>query len=131
MTVTWAATEPSSGRFVPLEVTGGPTDLARRFELLRQHGAGYLEVRREHDYPVLTLGFADDDAVLHLFTDADTVRLLLNVQPARAEPAIVTVMDEPTEFTAEFIHRLDHAWSIVERFARTSHVPAMDQWQEL
>jgi hypothetical protein len=40
-------------------------------------------------------------------------------------------MDEPTEFTAEFIHRLDHAWSIVERFARTSDLPALDQWQEM
>lgn len=47
-----------------------------------------------------------------------------------AEPTSVPVMDEPTEFTAESIHRLDHAWEVVQHFARTGDLRTHDQWQE-
>jgi hypothetical protein len=43
--VVWAATSPVSGRFSPAETRSDLVDLSERFNELRSHGQGYLEVR--------------------------------------------------------------------------------------
>ncbi|MGI5226505.1 hypothetical protein [Actinoallomurus sp. CA-142502] len=131
MNVWWSATSPSSGRFAAPEVETDMAELVERFEWLRAQGRGYLEVRRDDDFPVLTMGFQDGVAVVHLFTSAETTCLLLGESAADAESTQVPVMDEPAEFTAEFVHRLDHAWEAVQQFVRTGEVTGLGQWYEL
>jgi hypothetical protein len=106
-------------------------ELVERFEWLRAQGRGYLEVRRNDDFPVLTMGFQNGVAVVHLFSSAETTCLLLGESAADTESTQVPVMDEPAEFTAEFVHRLDHAWEAIQRFVRTGEVTGLGQWQEL
>ncbi|MER5600020.1 hypothetical protein [Streptomyces sp. NPDC002265] len=78
MSVTWAATAPESGRFCAVERCSDVRELTHRFHELRSRGQGYLEVGLPgSEFPRLTLGFQGDQAVLHLFDDAEGVYLLV------------------------------------------------------
>jgi hypothetical protein len=129
--VVWAASSPTTGAFVANELQTSPEQLAERFEHLRAQGSGYLEVRRDDAYPVLTLGFRYNVAVVHLLTDAESTFLLRGEGTARTASAAVQVMDELMEFTSEFVYSLDDAWEVVQRFALSDGFPDRDRWHEL
>ncbi|MFC8730929.1 hypothetical protein ACFT5B_00525 [Luteimicrobium sp. NPDC057192] len=97
----------------------------------RAIGSGYLEVRREADYPVLTLGFHDDAAVVHRFADAKSTWLLRARSHIATGTAEVPIQDEVTEFTSEFVHGLARAWEVVQRFAVNDGFPDPALWDEM
>jgi|GEM_PF-1401329 len=130
MNVTWAASSATSGRFVPTEVTTDIVDLAQRFEELRVQGCGYLEVRRASDFPVLTIGFRGNAAVLQLFPHPDATYLLDNGQSGTGSE-LVPVMDDWIEFSADFVHDVGQAWALVQQFACSGDFASLGRWREL
>jgi hypothetical protein len=66
LNVWWTATSPASGRFTAREVRSDTAEIVERFERLRIQGRGCLEVRRDDDFPLLTMGF---QKVFRLITD--------------------------------------------------------------
>lgn len=75
MEVVWAATSPDDGQFSPHEVVSTVEQLERRFLDLRARGEGYLEVRLQHqDFPLLTMGFRGDHAVIHAADSPESIR---------------------------------------------------------
>ncbi|MEU5781998.1 hypothetical protein [Micromonospora lupini] len=101
-----------------------------RFDELRAQGRGYLEVRGGALFPVLTLGFAGSAAVVHLMTDEDAMSLLAADERADAD-AEVLVLDDPVEFTADFVLNIERAWLVVEEFVRTGDPGRAGEWCEL
>jgi len=130
--VWWAATSLGTGRFSGVDERSDVDDLRRRFEELRSRGRGYLEVRRhEHPpFPALLLGFQEERAVLHLHRDEAHMSLLVGDRARASEVVEVLMMDEVAEFSAAFAVPLDHAWSVVDAFARGQGVDA-DEWDDL
>ncbi len=129
MNISWSATSPTSGRFVPME-RSDVAGLVERFEELRAQGCGYLEVRGDGAFPVLTLGFTGSAAVVQLMADEDAVSLLAAVDPADAD-AEVLVLDDLVEFTADVVLDLERAWQVIEEFVRTGDAGRAGQWREL
>jgi hypothetical protein len=131
--VVWAATSPVSGRFSPAETRSDVADLSERFNELRSHGQGYLEVRLpDRDHPNLTMGFREDYAVIHLFTSAEQVSLLVGdgtVPPG--DVVEVPIMDDLGVFTGDFVLGVDRAWDLVHSFIRTESPGDLGEWCEL
>jgi hypothetical protein len=129
--VAWAATSPNSGRLAP-EVESTFDELLARFRELRARGEGYLEVRNpDRDFPAITMGFRDGRAVIHVAHGPESLALLRgddSVSPN--EQVEVLIIDEPAVFTGEVAMRLDHAWQLVEYFARTGSVDEHENWFE-
>lgn len=133
MSVIWATTSPESGRFSPGEKCSDGRDLSARFNELRTRGQGYLEVRSpDSEFPVLTLGFRNDRAVVHRFQDAEKVSLLAGDGTVASDAAVeVLIMDELAEFTGDFVLGVDHAWALVREFIRTGMPNELGEWREL
>lgn len=129
MTVFWSATSPISGRFEPTE-RSGVDGLVARFGELRAQGRGYLEVRPDADFPVLTLGFTGTVGVVHLMSDEAGTYLLVADSPGDAD-AEVLVMDELVEFAPNFVLNIDRAWRAVMEFVRTGDAARAGDWYEL
>ncbi|MET9299328.1 Imm1 family immunity protein [Micromonospora aurantiaca] len=104
--------------------------LIERFDDLRAQGRGYLEVRGDAAFPVLTLGFAGSAAVVHLITDEDAASLLAADEPAGTD-AEVLVLDDPVEFTADVVLDLERAWQVLEEFVSTGDARRAGEWREL
>ncbi|MHA4950685.1 Imm1 family immunity protein [Micromonospora sp. SD19] len=104
--------------------------LIERFNELRTQGRGYIEVRAGDAFPVLTLGFTESAAVVHLMTDDSATSLLAADEPASMN-AEVLVLDDPVEFAADFILDLERAWQVVEEFVRTGALGRAGGWHEL
>ncbi|WP_055549683.1 hypothetical protein [Streptomyces kanamyceticus] len=133
MSVVWAATSPRSGLFDPVERRTEVEDLSDRFGDLRSCGRGYLEVRSPiREFPVLTLAFRDNHAVVHLMSDTERMSLLVGdgTAPSGAEVE-VPIMDDLTVFTGDFVLDIDRAWDLVHDFTQTWVAGAMDEWCEL
>jgi hypothetical protein len=126
----WSATSPASGRFDALETRSDVRGLASRFDQLRAQDQGYVEVRRDDDFPVLTLGFRAGLGVVQLMADETSTSLLIADRPAE-EDVMVLVMDDLVEFHADFAFGLDRAWLVVQQFARTGVIPVATRWFEL
>ncbi|GAA4263797.1 hypothetical protein [Dactylosporangium darangshiense] len=131
--VVWAMTSPVSGRFSPVETRSDVVDLSERFNELRSHGQGYLELRLlDRNYPVLTLAFRDDYAVVHLFTSADQVPLLAGDGTVPlADVVEVPIIDDLKGFTGDFVLGVDRAWDRVRSFIRTESPSDLGEWREL
>jgi hypothetical protein len=120
MTVMWAATSPESGRFSPVEKRSNIRDLSARLHELLARGQGYVEVRSPNrEFPVLTLAFRDDHAVIHLTSDAELMSLLAGdgTLPSDAEVE-VPIMDGLATFTGDFVMGIGSAWDVVHDFIR-------------
>lgn len=107
-----------------------PGALADAFRDLRSRGQGYLEAGLpDGPYPYVTLGFRADHAVVHLFTDAETVYLLVGDGTVPWDESVdVPVMDEPAGFTGHFVMSVDTAWSVVQGFVRTGSFAELGEW---
>ncbi|MCX5316810.1 hypothetical protein [Streptomyces sp. NBC_00154] len=130
MNVVWATTSPESGRFSAVERRSDVSGLSVRFSQLRARGHGYLEVRlADSDYPLLTLGFRGDHAVVHRFSDAERVSLLIGdgATPSDAVVAIPNV-DDLAEFTGDFVLNIDRAWALVRNFIQAEAPNDLGQW---
>jgi hypothetical protein len=125
MSVTWAATDTATGRFVAEERRTGLGELRDQVDALRRsRGEGYLEVRLpDREFPVVTLGFRGERAVLHVFEDAETVSLHPGDGTTPADAVVeVPVMDEPAVFSGDMASSLDAAWSLLHRLLRSPAV---------
>lgn len=72
-----AATSTESGRFHRAEKTVDLDTLLSLFDQLTAIGQGYLELRSAtQEFPVLTVGFRDNHAVLHCLTSPAETSLL-------------------------------------------------------
>jgi len=89
MEVVWAATSPDDGRFSPHEVVTTVEQLERRFIELRARGEGYLEVRLpDRDFPVLTMGFRGDHAVIHAAESRESIALQQSASAHRGAASV-------------------------------------------
>ncbi|MEU9919393.1 hypothetical protein [Streptomyces sp. NPDC051001] len=133
MSVVWAATSPESGLFRAVETRSAVKDLADRFNDLRTRGQGYIEVRSpDREFPVLTLAFLDDHAVLHLMNHSERIFLLAGdgTVPSSAEVE-VPIMDDLAAFTGDFVLHIDRAWDLVHDFTQTQAAGPLGEWCEL
>ncbi|MET7738139.1 hypothetical protein ABZT02_43675 [Streptomyces sp. NPDC005402] len=133
MSAVWAATSPESGLFHPEERRSEVKDLSDRFNHLRSLGQGYIEVRSPtRDFPVLTLGFRDDHAVVHLMSDIERMSLLVGdgTVPAGAQVE-VPIMDDLAAFTGDFVLDIDRVWDLVHDFTQTWMAGRLGEWCEL
>jgi len=103
------------------------------FGELRSRVQGHLEVGlADGTYPCLTLSFRAEHAVVHLFTDEETVSLLVGDGTVPWEATVeVPVMDELAIFTGYFVMGVDRAWDAVESFVRTGSFTELGEWVEL
>jgi hypothetical protein len=133
MSVAWTATSPESGRFSPGERRSDVRDLSDRFNELRSRGQGYLEVAfPDRGYPLLSLGFRDDHAVISVFESAEKVSLLVGDGTVSSGAAVdVLIMDDLARFTGEFVLSVDRAWDLVRLFIRTGAPSDLGEWCEL
>ncbi|MFD7876888.1 hypothetical protein ACFV5G_22745 [Streptomyces sp. NPDC059766] len=133
MSVTWAATAPESGRFCAVERCSDVGELAHRFHELRSRGRGYLEVGLPgSEFPRLTLGFQGDQAVLHLFDDAEGVYLLVGDGITSPDALVdVPIMDDLAAFGDDFVVTVDHAWAAVNTFIQTRATGGLGEWHAL
>ena len=133
LSVVWSMTSPASRRFGPGERHGELCALTADFRELRSGGQGCLEVRLPGPaFPLLTLGFRDDHAVMHLCADEESVSL--HSGDGTVPPVVgveVPVMDELAWFSGDFVLSVDHAWDVVRRFAVTGHFEGPGAWFEL
>lgn len=80
----------------------------------------------------MTLSFRADHAVVHLFTDEETVSLLVGDGTVPRDVAVdVPVMDEPAIFAGLFVMTVDKAWSVVRGFVRTRSFAELGEWAAL
>ncbi|MEU0909839.1 hypothetical protein [Streptomyces althioticus] len=133
MLVSWTATDPGSGRFSATERRSDIADLTDRFAALRSHGQGYLEVRLPHsEFPLLTLGFRDDQAVIHLFDAADKSSLFVGDGTAAADAVVqVPVMDDLAAFSGDCVLAVDRAWALVRNFVQDRAPGELGEWRGL
>lgn len=133
MSVVWAATALESGRFSAVERRSDVEELADHFDELRSHGQGYLEVRLPGgSFPLLTLGFRGDRAVIHRFDEAERSSLLTGDGSAAADDAVdVPVMDDLGVFSGNFVLTVDRAWALVRDFVQTGAPGELGEWCEL
>jgi hypothetical protein len=103
------------------------------FSELRSRGQGHLEVSLPGGtYPCLTLSFRAEYAVVHLFTDEETVSLLVGDGSVPWDETVeVPVMDELAIFTGYFVLGVDRAWGVVHSFVRTGAFTDLGEWVEL
>ncbi|MFQ3560513.1 hypothetical protein QZN11_27515 [Streptomyces gramineus] len=133
MSVVWAATSPESELFDPVERRTEVKDLSDRFDDLRSCGQGYVEVRSpDGEFPVLTLAFRDDLAVVQLTSDTERTFLLVGdgTAPSGAEVE-VPIMDDVAAFTGDFVLDIDWAWDLVHDFTQTRVAGPLGEWCEL
>ncbi|MCW8377825.1 hypothetical protein [Streptomyces justiciae] len=111
----------------------GGTALVDDFSELRSRGQGYLEVDLPGGtYPYLTLSFRADHAVVHLFTDDETVSLLVGDDSVPWDETVeVPIMNELAIFTGHFVMAVDHAWGVAQSFVRTGSFTGLGEWVEL
>ncbi|WP_406482641.1 hypothetical protein [Streptomyces sp. NBC_01615] len=132
MGVTWAATALESGRYSAVERSSGARELAEHFNGLWSRGQGYLEVRLSgSEFPRLTLGFQGDQAVIHLFDDAERSSLLVGDGITPADAVVdVPIMDDLAVFSGDFVLTVDRAWALVRNFIQTGAPGELGEWCE-
>lgn len=131
--IAWSATSPDTGAYSAVEQVSGENDLLARLVQLQSRGEGYLEMRQSnHKFPLLTVGFRGDRAIIHSFVDSETTRLLYGDESVHAERQIeVPIMEENGLFTGAFVISSTRLSGIVQEFLRTGSVDKLGEWEEL
>ncbi|MEU5182070.1 hypothetical protein AB0G49_18620 [Streptomyces longwoodensis] len=108
-------------------------DLTDHFTALRSHGQGYLEVRPHgHEFPLLTLGFLNDHAVIHLIDTTEKQSLLLGDGTTPADTAVhLPIMDDLAVFSDANIITVDRAWTLIRHFTQTGTPRELGEWHEI
>lgn len=131
VSVSWAATSPASGRFDAVEKYSNVEALNDRFAALRARGEGYLEVRRNEEYPVLTVGFRGSVAVVQVVTSPESMSLLEGNGATQRDAVEVPIMDEAADFASQAGVAVDHAWSVVQDFLGGRDLSELGEWVKL
>ncbi len=129
--VAWAATSPESGRFSALVTRSNLAALNDRFVALRERGEGYLEVRRNTDYPALTMGFRGSVAVVEAMVSEGAMSILVGDGSCPADVVKIPIMEEDAVFSGPAGIDVDRAWSLVQGFLRGRDLTELGEWFEL
>ncbi|MFI6899259.1 hypothetical protein ACIBM4_34650 [Streptomyces sp. NPDC050256] len=129
----WAATALGSGQFSAVERCKDLEGLSAHFNAQRSGGQGYLEARLPgSEFPLLTLGFRDDQAVIHLFDAADQAFLLGGDGSAAADSmGHVPIVDDVAVFCGNFILTVDRAWFLLCQFIQEGSPSELGEWHEM
>lgn len=80
---------------------------------------------------MLSLGFQDDQAVIHLFEDADRSALLVGDVTAAADFVVpVPFMGDLAELSGGFVLAVDRAWNLLGDFIRAGSPAGLGEWHE-
>ena len=133
MLVRWTATDLESRQFSAIERSSDVADLTDHFTALLSHGQGYLEVRLPGgEFPLLTLSFQDDQAVIHLFDAAEKSSLLVGDGTATADTVVqVPIMDDLAVFSGDCVLAVARAWALVRNFILTGTPGELGEWREV
>ncbi|MCI3273832.1 hypothetical protein [Streptomyces cylindrosporus] len=133
MLVWWTATDLESRQFSAIERTSDVADLTDHFTALRSRGQGYLEVRLPGgEFPLLTVGFQDDQAVIHLLDATEKSSLLVGDGTATADAVVqVPIMDDLAVFSGDCVLAVDRAWAVVRNFILTGAPGELGEWRAL
>ncbi|RZI93495.1 MAG: hypothetical protein EOO67_06525 [Microbacterium sp.] len=135
MDVEWCATSPETGRYTGIGAPSPAGELVDRLEALRRVGEGYLEVNvLGRDYPVLSLGFRGDHAVLHRWADEEHMALLGGDGSVPMDDVVEVPIAEdefPGMFTGEFTSTTDRALGLVRRFLEDGDSESLGDWYDL
>ncbi|MGV9453096.1 hypothetical protein [Streptomyces sp. NPDC003635] len=133
MLVWWRATDHETRQFSPTGRSSDIADLTDYFTALRSRGRGYLEVRLPgREFPLLTLGFQDDQAVIHLFDAAEKSSLLVGDGAAASDEVVeVPIMDDLAVFSGDCVVAVDRAWAFVRNFIQSKAPRELGEWREL
>ena len=114
----WTGTSPNDGQFSPHELVSTLEQLERRFVELRARGQGYLEVRLpDSDFPLLTLGFRGEHAVVHAADSHEAITLHRGDGTVPLDDVVeVLIVDELARFSGDFVLTLEHAWRVLDAF---------------
>ena len=129
--VAWSATSPVSGRFDAVETRSDVQLLNERFAALRALGHGYLEVRRDTDYPTVSMGFRDSVAVVEAFMSQDAMSVLVGDGSCPGAVVEVPIMDEEAAFSGPAGIDVDRAWSLVQAFLGGRDLADLGEWMDL
>lgn len=104
--------------------------LIERFDELRARGRGHVEVQASAESPVLTLGFTESAAVVHLMTGEDAISLLAGrLTSAWTPKAGVDCKTTPTTANLGGPAPYWHDWTfdkVGNRLTETAHTSAGD-----
>ncbi|MFF9165220.1 hypothetical protein ACF081_33850, partial [Streptomyces longwoodensis] len=91
------------------------------------------EVRLHGDeFPLLTLGFLNDQAVIHLFDTAEKQYLLIGDGTATTDTSVhLPVMDDLAVFSGDNIISIDRAWALIRHYIQTGTPDAPGAWREM
>lgn len=130
-TIQWSATDPSSGFFDPTDVNRTSAGLVERFTALLERGEGYFEISGDDVYPLLTLGFRGEIAVIQRFTSAENVEILLGDGTVSAGTVEVLVMNEVCEFDAGLASSFRRGQEVLNRFLSGAKTTDVETWIDL
>lgn len=121
------------GTVHPVERRSEVEDLSDRFNDLRSHGQGYVEVRSPNrEFPVLTRAFRDDHAVVHLMSDTERMSLLAGDGTVASGTEVeVPITDDLAAFAGDFVLNIDRAWNLVHEFTQTHAAGPLGKWCEV
>ena len=133
MDLVWMLDAPELPGMSPVEQRTGVDEFTTFMEAFLADNEGYTEVRPAgSDYPVLTMGFRQGLAVVHRFTDEQSVALLRNRNATRGAALFaIPVFHLDHEFTADFVLPLGEAWAVVKAYVETGTLPDPGSWTEL
>lgn len=117
ITVVWTAYPGRAGHGAGVSRESAWSVVAQRFDELLAAGGGYLEVGpADGRHPLVTIGFDEHVAVVHLFRDPSSCLLLVG-DGSRAPDEVVNVpvLDATAEFDGVFATPPHDAWRVVER----------------
>ncbi len=81
---------------------------------------------------MLAMGFREGHAVIHRAEGPGAMSLLHGDGSVASDAVIeVLVMDELAFFAGDFILRVEHAWQLVQEFARTGRTDTLGVWYGL
>src|SRR5207245_480106 len=100
ISVRWASTSPSDGRFSTAHLETTPDQLRGRFQELHARGEGYVEVATDdRRFPLLLMGFRGEHAVVHRSDGPESMSLLRGDGSVSSEDVVeVLIMDNLAAF---------------------------------
>jgi hypothetical protein len=133
MDLSWLVDAPELPEMSQVEQRTSVKEFTTFMEAFMTDNEGYLEVRPAgSEYPLVTLGFRHGLAVVHRFTDEQSVGLLRHEHATRgADLFAIPVHHLDSEFTADFVLPLREAWAVVKAYAETGALPGSGSWTQL
>jgi hypothetical protein len=128
-----AATSIESGRFQATERAVDLGCLLRLFDRLMGMGQGYVEVRSvEDEFPLVTVGFRGERAVVHCAFGSDQMALLRgDGSVGSGETVEVPILDELATFSGDFVLDTAGVREVLRTFVEGAGPASLGEWFDL